>query len=156
MTTFDGYVQAPASMFSIQDGETVFHPINDHYATVHLGEAPAPEAEKAWWRGETPPARNVEFDLNDGEYFQVREQIDKCEGRMGTRPAGNFLDYGDAFRAAAGKNAQGGRGAIAIMYPAGTEQTTALDAEGNTVVLETRTSWRATGLASRLRFPSQD
>lgn len=152
MTTFHGYVQAPESMFKTVDGKTTFHPINDHYATVTPGEAPAPETNNAWWRSETPPARNVEFELNAGEYFQVREEIDKCEARMGTKPAGNFLDYGDAFRAAAGKNAQGGRGAIVIMYPAGTEETTALDAEGNTVMLETRISWHATGLASRLRF----
>lgn len=158
MTTFHGYVQAPASQFRIEDGATVFRPFNDHYGTVYPGPAPVPRAEEQSWLSglSKPPARNVEFDLNDGEYFQVREEIDKSEGRMGTKAAGNFLDYPAAFRAAAGKNAQGGRGAIVIMSPSGTEDATAVDAAGRTVVIESRTRWRSVGLASRLRFTDRD
>lgn len=157
MTTFYGYVQAPASQFKIVDGKTVFRPFNDHYATVRPGEAPP---QPAWAGGlsglSAPPAVSVEFDLNDGEFFQVREEIDKSEGRMGTRPAGNFLDYTAAFRAAAGKNAQGGRGAIVIMSPAGSDDITAVDADGQTVLIEQRSAWRMVSLASRLSFPNQD
>ena len=157
MTTFYGYVQAPASQFKIVDGKTVFRPFNDHYATVRPGEAPP---QPAWAGGlsglSAPPAVSVEFDLNDGEFFQVREEIDKSEGRMGTRPAGNFLDYTAAFRAAAGKNAQGGRGAIVIMSPSGHDDITAIGSDGETVLIEPRSRWSAADLASRLRFPNQD
>jgi hypothetical protein len=75
---------------------------------------------------------------------------------MGTRAAGNFLDYSAAFRAAAGKNVQGGRGRILIMSPAGTDVITALEADGQTVVIESRTSWRTNDLASRLRLLTED
>ena len=158
MTTFHGYVQAPASQFRIEDGVTVFRPFNDHYGTVYPGPAPIPRAEEPGWLSglSKPPARNVEFDLNDGEYFQVREEIDKSEGRMGTKPAGNFLDYPTAFRAAAGKNAQGGLGAIVIMSPSGREDITAVGADGETVLIETRTRWSGIDLSSRLRFPDRD
>lgn len=154
MKTFHGYVQAPDSQFRSEDGETVFRPINDYYGTVHPGPAPVPRAEEQTWLSglRTPAARKVEFELNDGEYFQVREEIDKSEGRMGTKPAGNFLDYPAAYAAAAGKNAQGGRGAIVIMSPAGTEDITATDANGTSVVIESRIRWHAVGLATRLRF----
>lgn len=158
MKTFHGHVQAPDSQFRTENGKTVFRPINDYYGTVHPGPAPVPRVEEqAWPSGlRTPPARNVEFDLNDGEFFQVREEIDKSEGRMGTKPAGNFLDYTDAFRAAAGKNAQGGRGAIIIMSPSGHEDITAVDADGEAVLIERRTRWSTVELSSRLRFPDQD
>lgn len=157
-TTFRGYVKAPASQFKVEDGETVFRPINDHYATVYPGVAPArPAASNYGLSGlSAPPAVSVEFDLEDGEFFQVREEIDKCEGRMGTNPAGNFLDYPSAFRAAAGKNAQGGSGAIVIMSPSGHDDLTALDTDGETVLIERRTRWSGIGLASRLRFPDPD
>lgn len=144
MKTFYGYVQAPANMFSTgEDGATVFSPINDYYAIVRPGEGPGTSA------------LSVEFDLNDGEFFQVREEIDKCEGRRGTRPAGNFLDYAAAYRAADGKNAQGGRGAIVIMSPSGHDDITALDADGETVLIEPRSRWSGVDLASRLRFPNR-
>jgi hypothetical protein len=158
MKTFHGYVQAPASQFRIEDGTTLFRPFNDYYGTVYPGAAPVPRAEKQSWLSglSTPDGRNVEFDLNDGEYFHVREEIDKSEGRMGTKAAGDFLDYPTAFRAAAGKNVQGGRGAIVIMSPAGTEDITAVDADGTTVVIESRTLWRAIDLASLLRFTDTD
>jgi hypothetical protein len=158
MTTFRGYIQAPASQFKVKDGETVFRPVNDRYGTVYPGDAPVRAAtERAGLPGlSAPDARSVEFDLNDGEYFQVLEEIDKSEGRMGTRGAGNFLDYPAAFRAAAGKNAQGGRGRIIIMSPAGIDVITAVDADGQTVEIESRTSWRTDALASRLRFRAED
>lgn len=158
MKTFHGYVQAPDSQFRTDDGKTVFRPINDYYGTVHPGPAPVPRAEEQSWLSglSRPPARNVQFDLNDSEYFQVREEIDKSEGRMGTKPAGNFLDYEAAYRAAAGKNAQGGRGAIVIMTPSGREDITAVDADGGVVLIEGRTRWSTIALSSRLRFPDQD
>ena len=158
MKTFRGYVQAPASMFSIKDGKTVFRPINDHYGTVRPGE-PAPRSAPfgAGLAGlRSPDPVNVEFDLNDGEFFQVREEIDKSEGRMGTKPAGNFLDYEAAYAAAAGKNAQGGRGAIVIMSPSGHDDITAVDTDGETVLIEPRTRWAGIDLSSRLRFPGRD
>lgn len=159
MTTFNGYVQAPASMFSTgDDGRTVFSPINDHYGTVYPGDAAdRPTPYRTGLSGlSTPDPASVEFDLNDGEFFQVREEIDKSEGRMGTRPAGNFLDYTDAFRAAAGKNAQGGRGAIVIMTPSGHDDITAIGADGETVLIEPRTRRSGVDLANRLRFPNRD
>ncbi|HEX9227565.1 MAG TPA: hypothetical protein VF885_13055 [Arthrobacter sp.] len=159
MTTFYGYVQAPASMFSTgDDGATVFSPINDYYGTVYPGDAadrPAPYRTRLSGLS-TPDPVSVEFDLNDGEFFQVREEIDKTEGRMGTRPAGNFLDYTAAYRAAAGKNAQGARGAIVIKYPSGRDDITAIGADGETVLIETRTRWSGAGIESRLRFPNRD
>lgn len=157
MTTFYGYVQAPASMFSTgDDGRTVFEPINDHYGTVHPGQAaPRRTPYRSGLAGlSTPDPVSVVFDLNDGEFFQVREEIDKSEGRMGTREAGNFLDYAAAYRAAAGKNAQGGRGAIVIMSPSGHDDITALDANGEPVLIEPRTRWSGVGIDSRLRFPN--
>lgn len=158
MKTFHGYVQAPASQFRIEDGKTVFQPINDYYGAVHPGSAPAPRPEEQSWLSglSTPDGRNVEFDLNDGEYFQVREEIDKSEGRRGTKAAGNFLDYPTAFRAAAGKNVQGGRGQIVIMTPAGSEDITATEADGTTVIIEARTRRSPVDLASRLRFTDQE
>lgn len=158
MKTFRGYVQAPARMFSTESGVTVFRPINDHYATVHPGTpAPRPAGHDTGLSGLRPlDPVIVEFDLNDGEFFQVQEEIDKSEGRMGTRPAGNFLDYAAAVRAAVGKNAQGALGAIVIMTPCGTEDITALDADGQTVLIESRTRWAAKSLAGRLRFPDPE
>lgn len=158
MKTFHGHVKAPARMFSTENGVTVFRPINDHYAIVHPGSA-APRAagtDTGLSGLRAPDPVNVEFDLNDGEFFQVREEIDKSEGRMGTKPAGNFLDYAAAVRAAVGKNAQGGLGAIVIMTPSGREDITAVDADGETVLIEARTRWAARSLASRLRFPDRD
>ncbi|MBT2523525.1 hypothetical protein J7E80_21700 [Arthrobacter sp. ISL-28] len=79
-TTFYGYVQADSRSFrTTSNGRAVFEPINSFYGTVHPTAQPG--------SGDLA----VEFDLVDGEYFQVREEIDKSEGRMGTRPAGNFL-----------------------------------------------------------------
>lgn len=158
MTTFYGYVQAPASMFNIEDGRTVFEPINDYYGTVHPEDAvPGRNPYRTGLAGlSTPDPVNVEFDLNDGEFFQVLEEIDKSEGRMGRRPAGNFLDYPAAYRAAAGKNAQGGRGAIVIMTPSGHDDITAIDADGEAVLMEARTRWSRADLAGRLRFPNRD
>ncbi|QOD06024.1 hypothetical protein [Pseudarthrobacter sp. BIM B-2242] len=158
MKTFRGHVQAPEYMFSTEDGKTVFRPINDHYATVRPGDA-APRSTPfgtglAGLR--SPDPVSVEFDRNDGEFFQVREEIDKSEGRMGTKPAGNFLDYAAAYTAAAGKNAQGGRGAIVIMSPSGHDDITAVDANGETVLIEPRTRWSGIDLSSRLRFPDRD
>jgi len=132
-------------MFSTgDDGRTVFSPINDHYGTVRSAEGPGTSA------------LSVEFDLNDGEYFQVREEIDKSEGRMGTRPAGNFLDYAAAYRAADGKNAQGARGAIVIMTPSGRDDITALGAAGETILIEPRSRWTTVKLPRRLRFPNRN
>lgn len=140
MTTFRGYIKAPASQFNIEDGETVVRPFNDYYGTVHPGDAPVRLAWENTLSGlSAPPARSVEFDLNDGEYFQVREEIDKSGGRMGTRAVGNFLDYEAAYRAATDKNAQGGRGKIVIMSPSGHEDITAVDADGEVVLIERRT-----------------
>lgn len=159
MTTFCGYVQAPASMFSTGgDGKTVFKPINDHYGIVNPGDAaPRLTPYRTGLAGlSTPDPVSVLFDLNDGEFFQVREEIDKTEGRMGTRPAGNFLDYGAAYRAAAGKNAQGGRGAIVIMTPSGHDDITAIDTNGAPVLIEPRTRWSGVDLAGCLRFPKRD
>jgi hypothetical protein len=136
----------------------VFRPFNDYYGTVYPGDAPVrPAREQNGLSGlSAPPARGVEFDLHDGEFFQVREEIDKSEGRMGTRAAGNFLDYPTAFRAAAGKNAQGGRGRIDIMSPAGHEDITAVDADGETILIESRTRWTTIRLSSRLRLQDRD
>jgi hypothetical protein len=144
MKTFYGSVQGLASMFTVEDGKTVFRPWNDHYGTVRPSDEPGTSA------------MSVEFDLNDGEFFQVREQIDKSEGRLGTKPAGNFLDYAAAYRAADGKNAQGYRGEIVIMSPDGADDITAQDADGNTVLIESRIRWRMIGLPRRLRFPNRD
>lgn len=158
MKTFRGYVKAPASMFRTENGKTVFRPINDYYAAVTPGDAPARSAryDTGLPGLSAPDPVSVEFDLNEGEFFQVREEIDKSEGRMGTKPAGNFLDYPAAYRAAAGKNAQGGLGAIVIMSPSGREDITAVDADGEPVLIEARTRWSAILLASRLRFPDRD
>lgn len=158
MKTFHGHVKAPARMFSTENGVTVFRPINDHYAIVHPGKAaPSAAGSDTGLSGlRSPDPVNVEFDLNDGEFFQVREEIDKSEGRMGTKPAGNFLDYAAAVRAAVGKNAQGGLGAIVIMSPSGHEDITALDADGRHIIIEPRTRWSSVHLYRRLRFPDRD
>jgi hypothetical protein len=85
----------------------------------------------------------------------VREEIDKSEGRMGTNPAGNFLDYPTAYAAAHGRGIQGDIGTIVIMSPDGIEDVTALRADGTLKVVDRVTRWRTVGLTRRLRFPNR-
>lgn len=95
------------------------------------------------------------FTLEDGEFFQVREDIDKSEGRMGTKPAGNFFDYAAAYRHAHGRGAQGSIAEIVIVSPNGLEHVTALSADGTAVIMGHNTIWRTSSLQGRLRFPNR-
>lgn len=95
METFHGHVNTLEQFFSYgADGKLVFAPWNTNYGTVR--------ADRELGTGKD----DVEFVLEDGEFFQVREDIDKSEGRMGAKPAGNFLDYPAAYRHAHGRGAQ--------------------------------------------------
>ncbi|WP_427019331.1 hypothetical protein ACQCSX_22505 (plasmid) [Pseudarthrobacter sp. P1] len=145
MRTFFGYVKAPERMFSTGPcGEVVFAPINNAYGTIHPMTAPG--------RGD--------FDcilvLEDGEFFQVLEELDKSEGRQRSSPAGNFLHYPDAYRAAHGLGVQGGIARIVIKSPAGLNEITAMDADGSMAVMETSTLWGTTYLERRAQFPSRN
>lgn len=144
METFYGHVNTLEQFFSYgPDGKLAFSPFNTNYGTVH------PDREPGTGKNA------VEFTLEDGEFFQVREDIDKSEGRGGTNPAGNFLDYPAAYRHAHGRGAQGSIAAIVIMTPAGTENVTALQVDGTTVIMAHNTKWQATSLQRRLHFPNR-
>lgn len=140
MTIFHGHVPANKTSFHTgADGIERFEPMNTAYATVTPG--PAPDRTLA-----------VELELADGEFFQVREDLDKSEGRGGTSPAGNFLHYPDACRAARGKGAQGSIATIVIMTPDGLDQVSATAEGGSTVILDIVKRWRSVDLSQRLTF----
>lgn len=103
-----GYVNADSH--SIKDGQ--FRPMNGAQGRFHPGDRRSVSTVSS---NKTMPAFLPE--LNDGEFYQVQEEMDKSEGRLGTRPAGNFLNYQDAYRASAGKGVQGSAGEILIAVP---------------------------------------
>lgn len=142
--TFYGHVSTLEMFFSYgADGELVFSPWNVNYGTVHPAREPGTGKD------------DVEFTLEDGEFLQVCEDIDMTEGRMGTKPAGNFLDYPAAYRHARGRGAQGSIADIVIISPAGIRNVTALKADGTEVIMGHDTTWRTKSLQSRLRFPNR-
>ncbi|MCU6481962.1 hypothetical protein [Arthrobacter sp. A2-55] len=132
-----GHVNADARSF--RDG--AFRPINTSHGVFHpdivLGAAKLDAT--------LPP-------LGPGEFFEVLEEIDKTEGLRGTRGAGNFLNYRDAYAAAAGLGVQGGRAMIVIISPVGTENITALDENGQEVVVATVPQLRTVPIFHRLVF----
>ncbi len=137
MKTFYGHVREPLDQFFsyAPDGKLEFKPFNDSYAAVHPDAGPG--------TGEN----DVEFVLNDGEYFQV---WDRNNGYVGY--AVNFLDYWDAYRKARTCGEYGGIARISICHPDGTENVTALDADGNKVIMDTRTRWGSIDVHRRARF----
>lgn len=132
-----GYIRADSRSF--RNGE--FRPINAAYAAFTVSEETPEGAKKVY----LPP-------LAPGEFFQVRGDIDMSEGRGGTRAAGNYLVYQDARRASFGKGAQGGIGEVVIMSPMEPSVLTALDADGEQVVMAVIPQFRYVDLAQRLVF----
>jgi hypothetical protein len=122
------------------DGD-VFRPINTSYGIFH------PTVTLGFGKLDAylPP-------LEYGEYFQVREEFDKSEGRRGTGAAGNFLVYADAYAAAAGLGVQGSRAEVVIVSPAGFQEVTALAADGTKVTVATIPQFQTVRIASRLVF----
>lgn len=121
-----------------------FSPINGYQGRFH----PGVRQVNRWSTGEAtvvvlPP-------LNEGEFYQVQEEMDKSEGRMGNRAAGNFLNYQDAYRASAGKGVQGSAGDILIAIPLEPRKIIALDSEGNKVVMGVHARYSYQQLSQRL------
>lgn len=141
MTSYDlqptlGYVKASGKSFDgdafkpVSKSEGVFYPA----ATLGFGKTDA----------YLPP-------LNDGEYFQVE---DKSHWEIGQPVrANNFLNYADAYEAAAGRGEYGSRADIVIMSPVKTREVTAIGGGGEEVVIYTVPEYIAIDVASRLVFP---
>jgi hypothetical protein len=136
-----GYVYADSRSF--RDGR--FQPVNDYYGRFHPG---VKVSKGGWMESKTVVA--VLPPLAPGEFYQVREETDKTEGRGGSRAAGNFLVYQDAYRASAGKGVQGSAGAIVIGTPREAKQITALHADGSEVVIAIIPEFTYYSVASRL------
>jgi hypothetical protein len=116
-------------------------PINATYAAFTVSDDVPDGARQAY----LPP-------LAEGEFFQVRGDIDMTEGRGGTRSVGNYLVYQDARRASFGKGAQGSIGEIWIMCPTKPSQIVAVDANGEEIVMAVIPQYRMESIASRLVF----
>lgn len=141
MTIFHGVVRTLETFFSYdKDGNLKFKPFNTAYAAVHPTSGPSDD----------PNA--VTLELVEGEYFEVREEIDKTEGRLGTRPGGNFLHYPDAYRVAKGAGAYGSPAAIYIKSPDGYQDITAARADGTAQVMGKTPKWKTTSLPERVIF----
>ncbi|WP_427019356.1 hypothetical protein ACQCSX_21940 (plasmid) [Pseudarthrobacter sp. P1] len=137
METFYGHVNTLEQFFSYgPDCALRFEPFNDAYGTVHPDSAPG------------TGKYDVELILNDGEYFQVQD----ASGDVSRRRGGNFLDYRDAYKAALTCGEYGGIARITIRVPAGTENVTALAADGTAVIMGRDTKWRSVYLPERIRF----
>jgi hypothetical protein len=134
-----GYVKAFS--LSFKNGE--FRPFNAAYATFR----PSDEVPEGNVEAILPP-------LKDGEFFQVRGDIDMSEGRGGTRGVGNYLRYEDAYRASFGKGAQGGIGEVWIMVPSEPSEITAIDADGFKVVMAVVPNFRMVSVSQRLIIPN--
>lgn len=138
---FFGHVNSLEQFFSHdEDGKLRYKPWNTYYSTVH------PDTEP----GTGPDA--VSFEIGPKEYFTVFEEIDKSEGRMGTRRAGNFLDYPMAYQAARGRGVQGGMGEIEIVSPDGVQEITVMQADRSLKVIDRVNTWKTTRLVDRLQF----
>jgi hypothetical protein len=132
-----GYIRADSRSF--RNGQ--FSPINATYAAFRPSDECPDGARQAY----LPP-------LADGEFFQVRGDIDMSEGRGGTRAIRNYLVYQDAYRASFGKGAQGGIGEVWIMSPMEPSQIVAVDANGEETVMAVIPQFRMSSIASRLVF----
>lgn len=138
-----GYVNAREASFSTdRDGRVRYSPLFPQempiYLTDELGDGP----------------NHFRLPIYDGEFFQVLEDTDKSEGRGPRSAAGNYLEYVDARIASRGKGAQGGAGYVELMTPA-VKVVTAIDGEGNEVVMGETKVWSSRSLYSRMEFPNR-
>lgn len=139
-----GYVCADSQ--SWRNGK--FEPVNSTQACFHPMEplTVSGSIDPTVTMGILPP-------LNSDEFYQVREEIDKSEGSGRRTPAGNFLNYRDAYAAAWAKGVQGAIAEILIVKLRKT-QITALDSDGNKIIMGTTHDFVRIPLKKRLIMES--
>lgn len=95
--------------------------------------------------------RAAEFDVADDEYFQVIRRKAGDGTRGGPAGVGSYVDYLDAYAAAADRGAYGHRCEIKVMVPTRAE-VFAAGPDGTQVLIGESLTWQPQPIAERLRL----